>query len=267
MEETKKPVSRQGISPKANMENIMRAKEEEDLKYLYRFPKGFNREDGEEVVMFFNRMEALRVRRETLRCEENKRQEEERKTAKQPSKTTNAVAEELPKETANVPKETPEEKAKRIKEEKAQEEERKKILQELENKAWNRKECALAIGVSEAMLSKYVTGKVKRLSRERLEAICDYFSVTPHYLFGLSSGYDNVLEIDQFGQVAYRDGKPCELVRAMIVSPIVPQDAVKRYEMLYKEHPAMFWNIQRIICAPEAKRKKVEIILEQLANL
>ena len=63
-----------------------------------------------------------------------------------------------------------------------------------------------------------------------------------------------------------KDGKPSELMQEFISYPIVAEDAVKRYEALYEEHPAMFWSIHHLINAPEAKRKKLEIILEQLAD-
>lgn len=251
MEETKKNASRQGIAPEANRRNIMRAKEEEDLKYLYNLPNGFEIND-EEMIKFFERMEALRSRREILQREEEKRRKKELEEQKEGRTTT---------ETAQ---ETPEEKAIREKEEK----EREDLLIELENKKWTRKECALAIGVSEAMLSKYTTGKVKRISRQRMEAICQYFSTTPHYLFGISTKYDNVVEIDRLGNIVYnKDGKPNELKHGFISYPIIPEDAVKRYEMLYHEHPTMFWIIQRIISVTEPRRKKIEIILEQLVDL
>lgn len=252
MEETKKNASRQGISPEANMENIMRAKEEEDLKYFYNFPKGFDIENAEVVKTFFQRMEALRSRREELQYEEEKRRKKELEEVKEG------------KTEPETTQETPEERAKREREE----QEKKDLQEELENKKWTRKECALAIGVSEAMLSKYATGKTKTIPRNRVEAICEYFSTTPHYLFGLSSNYKNVLEIDRFGNIVYnKDGKPSELRQGFISYPIVAEDAVKRYEALYEKHPAMFWSIHHLINAPEAKRKKVEIILEQLADL
>lgn len=238
MEETKKNTSRQGIAPEANMENIMRAKEEEDLKYNYNYPEDFKITDPQVVAAFFKRFADLRERRQKLRLELDEKKKYET--------------------------ETPEANEKEAEEEQR----RKKLKQELENKKWTREECARAIGISEAMLSKYENGKPKSIPQNRLDAICDYFSVTTHYMLGISSEYDKIVEIDRFGKIVYnQDGKPRELTQAFISYPILAEDAVKRYEALYKEHPTMFWSIHHLINAPEAKRKKVAVILEQLADL
>lgn len=52
-------------------------------------------------------------------------------------------------------------------------------------------EVAEAIGVREATLQRYESGKIKNIPYEKIQAIAEYLNCTPSYLMGWSDEFNN----------------------------------------------------------------------------
>lgn len=67
------------------------------------------------------------------------------------------------------------------------------------------KEVAAVVGVTEATIQRYESGKVKVIPYDRLAALADLFGCTPGYIMGWESGQNMVLSDSEAALIsAYR---------------------------------------------------------------
>lgn len=127
---------------------------------------------------------------------------------------------------------------------------------------WTQERLALELGVSTMMVSKYENGNIEKVPQKHLRRICAFYGVTPHYLLGLVDDEHSTLDVNNSGEVQYKeDGKPRVLTLPMDFTPASFQTAINEYSELASTDSETFWLLNKLVVARgDAKDKCIKVL-------
>lgn len=137
----------------------------------------------------------------------------------------------------------------------------------LQNHNWTLEDFAKSVGWSTTTAWKYENKSFNSIPVDKLKLICDYYSVTPHYILGYVDKEDKVLYLNEDDDIVIKDGKVCTLSYELISMPLNSEDAILRYRNLYAKDIFLFDIINRIMESPKNKRDIYAKMMHQMLKL